>query len=240
MLMRKKNSGRIGRGFFITGTDTGVGKTRFAVTLLDELRAFGFRTVALKPVAAGCALQQVEDGRVVLQNGDALLLQQHATQKLPYTAVNPIALRDPVAPHIAAARVGQELGVAEIVARSYFVLHQGYGAVDYVVIEGAGGWLVPLNQHETMADLAYAYGYPIVVVVGMRLGCINHAGLTFDAITRAGFLPVAGWVANVIDPDMRCIDENIAAIAQRYPAIPLLRVIPYAPSKLGEAQRNLS
>lgn len=204
------------KAFFITGTDTGVGKTHIAAGLLLAARQRGLTTAALKPVAAGC--EQTADG---WRNDDALLLQSVITEPLSYEQINPIALSAAIAPHIAAQRENRRLTVDRIAGFCRGVL----GSAQLTLVEGAGGWRVPLNATETLADLARVLELPVILVVGIRLGCINHAVLTAEAIQRDG-LPLAGWIANCIDPDLPCQDENILAITERL-AAPCLGVIPW-------------
>jgi dethiobiotin synthetase len=200
------------RRYFVAGTDTGVGKTQVAAALLLSAQAHGLRSLGVKPVAAGCTRV---DGRLV--NEDALLLQRCSSGSTDYKAVNPVALEPAIAPHIAAGRVGIELRAAVLADH---VRAQEAGGVDALLVEGAGGWLAPLSSTETMADLAVALGYPVILVVGMRLGCLNHALLTADAIKAAG-LPLAGWVANCVTPGMDAQMENIRTLELRLPALRL-------------------
>lgn len=198
------------RRYFITGTDTGVGKTQVTAALLLAAQAHGLRSLGVKPVAAGCV---PADGRLV--NEDALLLQRCSSQSPDYAAVNPVALEPAIAPHIAAERAGISLRAAGLTDQ---VRAQEASGADVLLVEGAGGWLVPLNQTETMADLAVALGYPVILVVGMRLGCINHALLAAQAI-RASGLELVGWVANSVAAEMDCLAGNVRAIEQRLPAL---------------------
>jgi dethiobiotin synthetase len=207
------------RTWFVTGTDTGVGKTVVTAGLLRAADAAGRRAVGLKPVAAGAS----PDADGTPANEDALLLQATASVALPYAAVNPVLLAEPVAPHLAAARVGRRLAVDELVAAVRAPL--AAARADVAFVEGAGGWLCPVNETETLADLAVALDAGVVLVVGLRLGCLNHALLTAAAIRAAG-LPLAGWVANRIDPAMLLADENIATLAARLPA-PCLGTVPF-------------
>jgi len=203
--------------YFVTGTDTDAGKTLMACGLLEQARRQGLKTVAVKPVAAGC--EQTEDG---LRNSDALLLQDAMTMELPYAQVNPIAFEPPLAPHIAAMRVGKSLSVERLEGFCRGVIVQ---SSDLALVEGAGGWLVPLNPRETLADLAKALQAPVILVVGMKLGCINHALLTVQAIARDG-LPLAGWVANKVDPEMGAYEENLMTLKALINA-PLLGEVPF-------------
>ncbi|MBD3894054.1 dethiobiotin synthase [Hydrogenophaga sp.] len=203
---------------FVTGTDTGVGKTLVSAALLHTLARQHRRVVGMKPVAAG--LIEHQGGWV---SEDLLALRAASTVAVPSALDNPVALPDPVSPHLAAARAGRPVDVAELLA-AYRHLQ---GLADAVVVEGAGGWRVPLNAHETLADLARAIGAPVLLVVGLRLGCLNHALLSAEAI-RADGLHLAGWVANTLDPAMLCRDENIDTLRQRLGA-PLLGVVPWQP-----------
>lgn len=202
-------------GYFITGTDTGVGKTVVTLGLMQWLQDRGHRVAAMKPVASGC-----ERGEGGLRNADALLLQQQASMTLPYDQVNPYAFEPAIAPHIAAAEVGSRIDPDAIAAGA----HALGGIADRVCVEGVGGWLVPLNERETVADMAARLGFEVVLVVGIRLGCLNHALLTARAIESSG-MTLAGWVANRLSPAAEYVGENIAALEARL-AAPLLGVIP--------------
>lgn len=198
-------------GCFVTGTDTGVGKTLAAAALLHALRRRHVRVVGMKPVAAGAI--EVE-GRAVSE--DALALRAASSLAVSPELDNPVLLPEPLSPHLAAARAGMRIDIGEIVRR-YQLLAQG---ADAVVVEGAGGFHVPLSDHETGADLAKALALPVVLVVGLRLGCLNHALLTAEAV-RARGLVLAGWMANRIDPHMQAIDKNVDYLRLRLEA-PLL------------------
>lgn len=210
------------RGVFVTGTDTGVGKTRVSTALLQHFVQQGARAVGMKPVAAGCELR----GECLL-NEDAVALRAASNVDAPLDLVSPYAFAPPIAPHIAAQQAGVNIDLAHVGA----CFDALAAMADVVVVEGAGGLLVPLSETETMADLAMQLRLPLILVVGMRLGCINHALLTVEAIQRRG-LTLAGWVANRIDPQMASFDANLSSLVQRIPA-PLLAVIPYfhAPEK---------
>jgi dethiobiotin synthetase len=205
-------------GVFVTGTDTGVGKTLVACALLRRLAEDGRPVVGMKPVAAGCADTA---GRRVNDDVEALLAA--STVPAERALVNPYALIEPIAPHIAAAREGVIIDISHI-RRCFDRLR---GLADAVVVEGAGGFRVPLNDREDGADLAVALGLPVVLVVGMRLGCLNHALLTQQAILARG-LKLAGWVANRIDPGMARQEANVDALKRRL-AAPLLGDIPFVP-----------
>jgi len=205
--------------FFVAGTDTGVGKTLITCALLHAAAARGVSTLGLKPVAAGC--DETLEG---LRNDDALALMVASTVKLDYAQVNPVALREAVAPHIAAQHENRTLQVARLAGLCRGALSKA----ELVLIEGAGGWRVPLSGRETLAQLAVELRLPVILVVGIRLGCLNHALLTAEAI-RSDRLPLAGWVANIIDPATACIDENIETL-QRWLGAPLLAKVPYTPA----------
>jgi dethiobiotin synthetase len=212
------------KGFFITGTDTDVGKTRIAAGLLHVLAARGHTTAAMKPVSAGCYNSTCDlhpDNMRNLRNDDALILQRHATLALPYEQVNPYAYAAAIAPHIAAAQTGHAIDILHI-KKLFDDMAQ---RVDSVVVEGAGGWLVPINDHETMANVARALALPVILVVGMRLGCLSHALLSIESIAHHG-LPLAGWVANTLNPEFTPLQHNIDALRARINA-PLLGVVPH-------------
>lgn len=196
--------------FFITGTDTGVGKTFSACQLLRAAQQRGLRTLGLKPLAAGA---EILDGQ--WRNDDALLLQQSASVKLPYGSINPFCFPEPVAPHLAAQKNGASLTAADIAVTVSHTLENH--AVDYAVIEGAGGWRVPLNDTETLADVVKILQIPVILVVGMKLGCISHALLTAEAI-RADGLTLHGWIANDLGEPMSMLEENIATLERWLPA----------------------
>jgi len=174
---------------FVTGTDTGVGKTLISVALIELLQQQGLKVAGMKPIASGC--EMTADG---LRNDDALKLSQQSNVDLPYELINPYAFEPAIAPHIAAEQAGIEIELDKI-QQNYSLIKQ---QVDVVVVEGAGGWLVPLNNTQTMADLAVLLDLPIILVVGIGLGCINHALLTVKAIEASG-LKLYGWVANHIE-----------------------------------------
>ncbi len=204
-------------GWFITGTDTACGKTVVACALVHACRARGLRTLAMKPVASGCRPQ---GGRLV--NEDALDLLAAASFPLTYEEVNPYALEQPVSPHLAAAAMGISLDMAALAARCRELQQRA----EAVVIEGVGGWRVPLTARHEVADLALATRLPVILVVGITLGCINHALLSAQAIAADG-ASLAGWVANRLDPRCLMADEVIDTLAGRLDA-PLLGVMPYA------------
>jgi len=203
------------RGYFITGTDTGVGKTLIAAALIYGFVSAGRHVVGMKPVAAGA---EFTDG--LWLNEDVSQLRAAANVDAPLASVNPYVFAPPIAPHIAASQAGVVISLDKIKA-AFSDLAE---LADMVVVEGAGGFLVPLNDRQDMGDLAAALGLPVILVVGMRLGCINHALLTVAAIEAKG-LPLAGWVANVVDAEMPCLEENLATLQQRI-AAPHLGTVP--------------
>jgi dethiobiotin synthetase len=207
--------------YFVTGTDTEVGKTHISVGLLQGLKAQGLTTLGLKPIASGC--EQTVHG---LRNHDALQLQSHASIQLSYSQVNPYALLEPIAPHLAMQQQGIAVTANQVSAHCEQMITQY--APHVCVIEGAGGWWVPLNAQQSFADIAQQLAAQVILVVGMRLGCINHALLTYAAIRDSG-LPIAGWVANCVDNTMLVQQANIETLQQRLP-IPLLAKVDYGQS----------
>lgn len=188
---------------FVTGTDTGVGKTYCACALLRGLVAHGRRAVGMKPVASGA---HAVDGE--LRNDDALDLQAAGNVAVPYAALNPYVFAPAIAPHIAAARAHTEIALPRLEA-AYATLAR---AADVVVVEGAGGWLTPLSADTSLADFAQWLNAPVLLVVGLRLGCLNHALLTYEAIARRG-LRLAGWIANEVTPDFAEAADNMAYLS---------------------------
>jgi dethiobiotin synthetase len=202
------------RGVFVTGTDTGVGKTLIACALLRAWTARGARAVGMKPVAAG-AVRRAGAWR----NGDVERLLAAGNVAAPRRLVNPYCFAPPIAPHIAARLAAQSIRL-ERIERAYRALAV---RADVVVVEGAGGFCVPLGPRASFADVPRRLGLPVVLVVGMRLGCLNHALLTAEAV-RARGLVLAGWVANHVDARMRRAEENVATLARLLGAPLLARV----------------
>lgn len=216
------------KAWFVTGTDTEVGKTAISCALLAAAAEAGWRTAAVKPVAAGCD----DKGH----NDDALQLLDCITESLDYDQINPVALEDPIAPHIAAEREGKRVQASRLAGICRGVM---LGKADFVLIEGAGGWRVPINPRETLADVAVELKVGVILVVGMRLGCINHALLTAEAIRRDG-LVLAGWVANQPGERMACHQENLDTLRRLLPA-PMLGEVPLlSPFEPGVASKYLS
>jgi dethiobiotin synthetase len=205
-------------GIFVTGTDTGVGKTVIACALVRGLREAGARVAVMKPVASGAV--QTPEG---LRNTDALALIEAAGPGLShaYDEVNPYCFEPAVSPHIAAKEVGIEVD-ASIIRQKYDRLAAG---ADWVVVEGAGGWFAPINQHQAMADLAWALSVPALLVVGLKLGCLNHARLTRLGVEAHG-VPLAGWVVSAIDRHMTRVEENLETL-ERLLGEPPLAVVPH-------------
>lgn len=206
------------RSVFVTGTDTGIGKTYASVALLASLRARGLRAAGMKPVASGC--RATAQG---LRNEDAEALIAASDPAPAYADCNPYAFEPPIAPHVAAREAGDEVRL-EPIRTAYARLA---GDADRVVVEGVGGWLAPLSDSLMQADLARALQLPVILVVGLRLGCLNHALLSARAI-RADGCVLAGWIANRIDPAMQRSEENLATLRARLDA-PLLGVLAFAP-----------
>lgn len=201
---------------FIAGTDTGIGKTHAACALLHALRDAGESACGMKPVASGCV--DTPDGR---RNDDALALLAAGSVPLPYELVNPVALRDPLSPHLAAVREGVVIALPPL-RECFDALRASH---DRVVVEGVGGWLVPLAPGLFAADMPKAWALPVILVVGLRLGCLSHALLTARAIEADG-CRLLGWIANRVDPAMEAADDNLASLRELLPA-PCLGVLPH-------------
>ncbi|ROS01931.1 dethiobiotin synthetase [Sinobacterium caligoides] len=203
--------------YFITGTDTDAGKTVVAAGLLARAAQQGLRSVGLKPIAAGCEL--TEQG---LRNDDALALMAASTEVLAYEVVNPVALEPAIAPHIVLMKQNRHVSVSQLAG---YVRGAMMTPADLVLVEGAGGWRVPLNRREMLSALAKELEVPAILVVGVKLGCINHALLAAESI-RADGVELAGWVGNVIDADTECLDENLMTLNALLQA-PCLGVVPH-------------
>ncbi len=202
---------------FIAGTDTGIGKTHAACALVHALRQAGYHTCGMKPVASGCL--STPNG---LRNDDALALQAAGSDPLlDYGSINPVSLRDPLSPHLAAAHDGVRISLAPM--RTAF--EQLMRSHRRVVVEGVGGWMVPLAPGLLASDIARQWQLPVILVVGLRLGCLSHAQLSARAITADG-CRLLGWVGNGIDPSMDAIEENLATLRELLPA-PCLGVLPH-------------
>ena len=208
---------RSGAGLYVTGTDTGVGKTVASVAMLHALRATGLAAVGMKPVASGCT--GTADG---WRNDDALALQQASAKSHAYDTHNPYALPEPTAPQLAARRAGVRVSL-EVLTQAYACLSAD---ADVVVVEGAGGWLAPLGDTLEQSQLARALGLPVVLVVGVRLGCLSHARLSERAIVADG-LPFAGWIGNLVDPAFNDAVEYRGLLSDALSA-PCLGWLPHA------------
>lgn len=204
------------KAIFIAGTDTGVGKTHVSCTLLHALRAEGWRATGMKPVASGCLLTPAG-----LRNEDALALIDASDPRPDYVTCNPFAFTEAVSPHLAAATEHAEVTLAPIKA----AFAQLTKRADVVLVEGVGGWLAPLSPTLVASALPQALGLPVILVVGLRLGCLNHAQLTARAIVADG-CKLLGWIGNAIDPTMERRDDNLASLRRLLPA-PCLGVLPH-------------
>lgn len=202
--------------WFIAGTDTGIGKTHATCTLLHLLRARGNEVCGMKPVASGC--EETPQG---LRNDDALALQAASSSPMPYEWINPVALREPLSPHLAAAHEGVEIRLAPLNE----AFERLRGMHDDVLVEGVGGWLVPLSRSLLASGIARQWQLPVILVVGLRLGCINHALLSARAIATDG-CRLVGWIGNRIDPAMAAVEENIETLRHQLPA-PCLGILPH-------------
>jgi len=204
------------RAFFVTGTDTGVGKTLIAAALLGACRAQGLRVAGMKPVSAGCV-----ETPAGLRNEDAMTLLRESSAQWPYAVVNPCAYRPAIAPHLAAEEAGRPVDF-EAIAANYAMLA---ALSDIVIVEGAGGWRTPLGGALTVGHLARHLELPVIIVVGLRLGCLNHALLTAESVLAQG-AAIAGWVGNGIESDFERRAENVATLKSVIPA-PCLATVPH-------------
>lgn len=218
--------------FFIAGTDTGVGKTWTSCRVLEAASSAGMSALGLKPVAAGAETKF--DGRMENEDAVALLKAVGEKRSLSIRDVNPICLPSPLSPHIAAERNNQLINVEKIMAA---MMPLDTLKADLCLVEGAGGWRVPISEDETMADLARALNLPVILVVGLRLGCINHSLLTAEAI-RCDGMQLCGWIANEIDPDMAALEENIATI-NRHIGAPMLARFSFCQKNASSVHSNL-
>jgi len=221
----------MGQGCFITGTDTGVGKTWVTLGLMVALAQRGFTVSGMKPVASGC--RQTPQG---LRNRDAEKLQQHCSRPIAYELVNRYTFDAPIAPHVAAKEAGVTIDL-EAISRDF---HRLGNKSDFALVEGIGGWAVPLNEHQRLSDLVRRMAIPVILVVGLRLGCINHALLSAEAIGNDA-VPLLGWVANGIDRHYHNCEETLYTLSAQISA-PLLGYVPWAhplsPEHIAEYLRN--
>jgi dethiobiotin synthetase len=204
------------RGIFITGTDTEIGKTLVSCLLINEFASEDYKVIGMKPIASGA---EFIDGRLL--NEDAMHLMKYSNVTAAYEKINPYCFEPPVAPHIAAQLANQQIELATI-KKAYAELAQ---QADWVIVEGVGGWYVPINAEQTVADIAAGLNIPVVLVVGMRLGCINHAILTANAI-RASGSQLVGWIANRVSQDMGVYAEVLQSL-EGHLECPLIAEIPF-------------
>ncbi len=204
-------------GLYITGTDTEIGKTLVSTLLIQLLVQQGFKVAGMKPVASGASMLEGE-----LKNEDALSLIQASNIELDYKTVNPYVFEEAASPHIVAEKAGVEIEFNEIIKNYNELQNQS----DHVIVEGVGGWYAPLSNHTTVADLAEKLQLPVILVVGIRLGCLNHALLTAQAIRQAN-LPIAGWIANIVEQDFSSAEENISALQHFLNDFPFLGSVCY-------------
>lgn len=208
---------RPGRGLFVAGTDTGVGKTQVTLGVMRCLQGRGLKVAGMKPIASGCC--QTDDG---WRNADALAIKQESSISFPYCTINPYAFEPPIAPHIAAEEAGVTISM-ELIAKAY---RQIVAQVDWCIVEGVGGWRVPIDSQHTTADLVASLALPVVLVVSIRLGCLNHALLSVESIQHRE-VKLLGWVANQIDQATARAERNIATL-QEWIDAPLIGIIPPA------------
>ncbi len=207
--------------YFVTGTDTGVGKTIAAAAILEAAKAAGKRTIAMKPIASGC--NQTDQG---LRNEDALMLQAAITEELAYDSINPIALEPAIAPHVAAQQAGKNITAQRLVG---FCRGLQIRPADLMLVEGAGGWRVPLNDRESYSAVPRELGLDVILVVPLKLGCINHAMLTAEAI-RADGLFLAGWVANHPEAEVMDCEQETLNYLSTHLGVACLGVLPWMES----------
>jgi dethiobiotin synthetase len=213
------------KALFITGTDTGVGKTLVSVSLVKALVKHGLRVSVMKPIASGS--EHTPEG---LRNADAMALAGASNVAAPYATINPYCFEPAISPHIAAEEAKIDVNVG-LIKSQFEILADG---ADFVVVEGAGGWYAPISKAQSMADLPKALGIPVLLVVGVRLGCLNHALLSKQAIEAAG-VEWAGWVANAIDPTLERAAENLSSLERMLGSEPLA-LFPFAPGEQADVR----
>jgi len=207
------------QGIFVTGTDTGIGKTVVSCQLMDALAREGNKVIGMKPIASGAEKQNG-----IFKNEDALQLIEHANVDVPYELINPFCFEPAIAPHIAAKQSGEQIDF-KVIEKAY---HELTKQADWVVVEGVGGWSVPLSNKHKVADIPTRLNLPVVLVVGMRLGCINHALLTAEVIRNNGN-NLVGWIANKIDQNMPVYEENLQTLKDML-GCPIIGQVPYFPA----------
>jgi dethiobiotin synthetase len=210
-------------GLFVTGTDTGCGKTEITLGIMYNLQQQGKSVLGMKPIASGAVL--TDEG---LRNEDALRIQAQCSQVIAYSSVNPLVYQPPISPHLAAMEAGEPISLDRLIDEFNALSIQA----DRIVVEGVGGWHVPLGDSITLADLARSLDLPMILVVGMRLGCLNHALMSAECMLNSG-VRFAGWVANIVDPQMLGVKENIHTLQAWMPA-PCLGEIPHLESPSPE------
>ncbi|SFR42725.1 dethiobiotin synthetase [Marinobacter gudaonensis] len=206
------------KSYFVTGTDTGVGKTMVSAAILHAARGMGKRTLAMKPIASGC--ERTPEG---LRNEDALMLQDAVSEPLAYELINPVALEPAIAPHVAAEQAGRHITADRLVG---YCRGLQIRPADLLLVEGAGGWRVPLNDRETYAAFPKLLNMPVILVVSLKLGCINHALLSAEAIRNDG-LALAGWVANRSEPDPMACEQDTLNYLVNHLGAPCLGILPW-------------
>ena len=214
--------------YFVTGTDTDVGKTVCCAALLQAAKQQGFSTLAYKPIAAGC--ESTPEG---LRNEDALILQHNSSVAVDYNLINPIAFKQPIAPHIAAELENQPINIEQVTAGLQKLQQQ---QSDLLIVEGAGGWHLPINNEQLLSEWVVEQKLPVILVVGMKLGCLNHAMLTYQTLINEG-VKVVGWIANQLSTEMPFYQQNLQWLTQKFSA-PLIAEIPRldCPSRCNLAQ----
>lgn len=216
--------------YFVTGTDTDCGKTLVSSALLCQAKHQGKKTLGLKPIASGC-----EETALGLRNSDALSLISQSSIELAYSQVNPISFQPAIAPHIAAAQTGTDISVQCVLNHLTPTLSL-VDEHDFCLVEGAGGWRLPLGDGDYLSQVVQQLSLPVILVVGIKLGCLNHAILTQEAILADG-VKIAGWVGNIVSPDTACIEDNIASLDQMMIA-PCIGIIPHLNTASAETARR--
>jgi dethiobiotin synthetase len=206
--------------YFVTGTDTDVGKTICTKALLQAANKQNQSTLAYKPISAGC-----EETDFGLRNSDALILKQHSSIEVNYEAVNPIAYKQPIAPHIAAIETNSAIDIS-IIDQGLDFLQKHYP--NFLFVEGAGGWHLPINNKQLFSEWVIDKKLPVIIVIGLKLGCLNHALLTVNSIEQSG-LTIAGWIANHLQPNMEYVEQNIQTLKE-FIVAPLIGIVPYLPN----------
>jgi len=228
--LKQRHKNRKYRNFYVTGTDTGVGKTEISLAIIRALQERDLKTNAMKPVAAGCIPSEDR-----LLNDDATRLQLQSSSEYDYSLLNPYAFEPPIAPHIAAAEQGVDIDLGVI--ETAFKEIKSFS--DAVIVEGIGGWCVPVNRYQTTIDMVRLLSIPVIMVVGLRLGCLNHALLTWQSI-KASHIKCVAWVANTLDPEQTRLQANYRALTELLP-VPCMGIVPhYSVPRTEEIYRLLN